>query len=747
MRLARPMEFESASAGQLQVAPMEATAKHPSAESAAPRWRVHPLSRALGSHLAVWDDLNARRLDNHPMLSGLFVDSLLRHFGDGSEHLCVLEVGGSAEAMCVLSPRSRWIWTTFRPPQAQLGCLLIFDESALVGLIEALPGRAAALDLMCIDPRLCGHLAGAAPSFRQHHVRTMAVVVQGGYAEYLASRSSSLRKNLRRFAGAIEADALSPRYETIEDPAGVEAAVLRYANLESRGWKGAGGTALQPGNAQTRFYTDLLVAASQRGQASVHEMWLGSTLAASRLVLRSERMTVILKTTYDESLSRYAPGRLLLAEVLRAMHERGSGHAVEFYTDASADQLSWATDSRCIYDLRLYRSGPAGAAAHAAYCMRQLRRHPAPASPRPDSQVDCLTQLAELPPDVVRFFDSLVPAHGLQAGAEWFALMQRHCFAKGDSAIFVLRRKGVPVAALPLRRDGARAEALANFYTAVFEPPIAPWLKAPDLLPLIGAVRAHWPQVASVELGPMNQASQPYMLLHQALAQEGFVIFQAPRLVNWTWPRAPEVGWSQYLAARQGLVRSTVARATQRFEKRGGRIEIISSNERLEAGISAYETVYAASWKRSERYPAFVRDLMRMAARRGSLRLGVAWLGAEPIAAQLWLVVGARAEIFKLAYDERYKSLSPGTVLTAHLMRRAIEEDNVRMVDYLSGDDRYKTDWMTQRGLRWSLLAHDPRRLYGCLALLRALASAGLRALGLRRWSIQYLGRSPGTTL
>lgn len=517
----------------------------------------------------------------------------------------------------------------------------------------------------------------------------------------------------------------------------MQAAVVRYANLEHRGWKGAAGTALEPGSTQTRFYSDLLVAAAQRGQASVHEMWVGDTLAASRLLMRSEHMTVILKTTFDEGLRKYAPGRLLLAEVLRVAHDNGSGHAVEFYTDASADQLSWATGSRCIYDLRLYRAGPVGAAAHTAHCLHQLHRRSAPACSRDDSPVDCLTQLAEMPPDVVRIFDGLVPAHGLQASAEWFAMLQRHCFARSDCAIFVLRRNGVPVAALPLQRDGTRAQALANFYTAKFEPPIAPWLKAQDLRPLIRKMREHWPQTASVELAPMDQASQAYMLLHEALANEGFVVLQDPRLVNWVWPRAQDVGWSQYLAARPGRVRNTVSRATQRFEAGGGRIEVIDSDERLGAGILAYEAVYAASWKRSERYPEFVRDLMRMAVRRGGLRLGVAWLGEVPIAAQLWLVVGDRAEIFKLAYDERYKSLSPGTLLTAHLMRRSIEKDNVRIVDYLSGDDRYKIDWMTQRGVRWSLLAHDPRRLRGCLALSRAFASTVLRALGYRRSSIQ----------
>ncbi len=724
------MAHKGFSTGSPQAAAMGAAAS--SGAARARRWSTHRLAGTLGPHLAAWNGLNARRFDGHPLLTGAFVDGLLRHFGEGTEHLCVLEVDGVVEAMCVLQPSSRWQWTTFRPPQAQVGCLLLADQGALAGLLESLPGWVVALDLMCVDPRVSGQLTAPSPSFQRHHAQTMTVVMHG-YSEYLANRSGKLRNNLRRYAKKIDADGQSIRYEVITDPTEVGSAVVRYAQLESRGWKAASGTALDPSGDQIRFYAGLLVAAAQRRESSVHEMWIGSTLAASRLALRSEHMTVMLKTTYDETLARYAPGRLLLAEALRVMADRGKGHAVEFYTDASADQLAWATDSRSIYDMRLYRGGLIGLAAHAAHCVLHLWRDPATARTVDEVQVDRLGSLGEAPSDVTELFDELVPAHGTQAGAAWFEMLQRHCFADDDCAVFVLRHRGTPVAALPLRRAGARVESLANAYSATYAPPIAPWLKACDLRPLLRAVRAHWPQAASFCIEPMDQSSQAYRLLQEALEDDGCVTLRLARHVNWTWPRAAGVGWPQYLAARPGEVRTTLARATRRFASRGGRIEIIAAGERLAAGIAAYEAVYAASWKRRESFPAFVRELMEHSARRGSLRLGIAWLDAVPVAAQLWIVIDGRAEIFKLAYDERHKALSPGTLLTAHMVQRAIEDDDVSVIDFLTGDDRYKASWMAQRDTRWSLFAHDARRLRGCVALLRALPGAILRALGARR--------------
>ena len=68
---------------------------------------------------------------------------------------------------------------------------------------------------------------------------------------------------------------------------------------------------------------------------------------------------VILKTTYDERLSKYAPGRVLLKRLLEQHSSACPTGNVEFYTNATRDQLSWATDSRAIRHIRLFRNASA----------------------------------------------------------------------------------------------------------------------------------------------------------------------------------------------------------------------------------------------------------------------------------------------------------------------------------------------------------------------------------------------------
>jgi len=92
-------------------------------------------------------------------------------------------------------------------------------------------------------------------------------------------------------------------------------------------------------------------------------------------------------------------------------------------------------------------------------------------------------------------------------------------------------------------------------------------------------------------------------------------------------------------------------------------------------------------------------------------------------------VAHGRADIYKLAYDEAYKALAPGTLLTAALMEEALDVDGVREIDYLIGDDPYKATWMSQRRERFGLIAYDPLTPRGLFGLIRQAAGDRWRRL------------------
>jgi hypothetical protein len=66
-------------------------------------------------------------------------------------------------------------------------------------------------------------------------------------------------------------------------------------------------------------------------------------------------------------------------------------------------------------------------------------------------------------------------------------------------------------------------------------------------------------------------------------------------------------------------------------------------------------------------------------------------------------------------------------------MQHVLVEDSVSAVDYLSGDDNYKQDWMSSRRERYGIAAYNPRSAVALFKLIAHKLSAAARRLGLRK--------------
>ncbi|MGZ8997855.1 MAG: GNAT family N-acetyltransferase, partial [Allosphingosinicella sp.] len=181
-----------------------------------------------------------------------------------------------------------------------------------------------------------------------------------------------------------------------------------------------------------------------------------------------------------------------------------------------------------------------------------------------------------------------------------------------------------------------------------------------------------------------------------------------------------ETFWSQ----RPGQLRNTVKRRAKASE-----LAIEVHCQFTEETWADYESVYRASWKPEEGSFPFLKALARQEGAAGALRLGIAKKNGVPIAAQLWLVENGEATIHKLAYAEAEKSASPGTLLSVAMFRHVLDEDRVRLIDYGTGDDPYKADWMNERRSLSRLTAYNPRRLTGLAGAARTAGSTLVRRL------------------
>jgi hypothetical protein len=316
----------------------------------------------------------------------------------------------------------------------------------------------------------------------------------------------------------------------------------------------------------------------------------------------------------------------------------------------------------------------------------------------------------------------------------WYDSVLAHALPAGGTPLLALGG-GKDGLLLPLLRgaDGT-LRSLATPYTLAWMP-----LAAPD---------ARMRQ-AGLALGRLLRGGRPACLdtldaeapgleaMLAGLRRAGLVPLRFSHFGNWWQPLRPGAGWEDYLAARPSALRATIRRKLARAS-RETRFELLREpGTALDQGIAAYEAVRARSWKPWEPFPDFDAALMRAAASAGLLRLGVLRdLGEQPLAAQYWVVSGGCASLLKLAHVEDARAASPGTVLTAWMARRAIEDDKAGALDFGRGDDAYKPLWVDERRQRIGYLLADPRSPFGLAAMARQAAGHG------RRQALQWIEKA-----
>lgn len=255
-------------------------------------------------------------------------------------------------------------------------------------------------------------------------------------------------------------------------------------------------------------------------------------------------------------------------------------------------------------------------------------------------------------------------------------------------------------AMLALRDAGhGHLVSLANWYTFRFRPILNGNPIALDLLAKTLKSRAH-----RITLDKVPDEDGSMTALASAFRKAGWLVVCEPCDTNHILPVAAR-SFDTYIQTRPGPLRTTLKR-------KSGKVSTQVLTHFDPAAWQAYEDIYAQSWKGEEGAPAFLRAFAEEEGAAGRLRLGIAFdsaaPGSPPLAAQMWTVEGGTAFIHKLAYRESARALSPGSVLTAALMRHVIDIDQVREVDFGTGDDPYKRDWMETTRPRYRIEAMRP---------------------------------------
>lgn len=314
---------------------------------------------------------------------------------------------------------------------------------------------------------------------------------------------------------------------------------------------------------------------------------------------------------------------------------------------------------------------------------------------------------------------------GLFDRALWFDGLHRHCLAASPPHIAYAADNGDAVKLHLIDNGRAGLKAMANWYSFVWRPVFG---GDPDagrrrmLLERVAQALTH--QTHRIMLSPVPDEDGSASLIAETFAAAGWQVTRTLCDENHVLPVSGR-SFDAYWAGRPGQLRSTVRRKGARQH-----VDLRIATRFDAAAWADYEAIYARSWKPEEGSPEFLRWLAQREAEAGRLRLGLARIDGVAVAAQFWTVENGTAYIHKLAHDERYIQASPGTLLTHALFRHVIDTDRVDLVDFGTGSDPYKRDWMEQVRPRYQLDLLRPRAPLAWPYLIRQ-HMAGLAA----RWT------------
>jgi CelD/BcsL family acetyltransferase involved in cellulose biosynthesis len=308
-------------------------------------------------------------------------------------------------------------------------------------------------------------------------------------------------------------------------------------------------------------------------------------------------------------------------------------------------------------------------------------------------------------------------------GPAWWNVVLSEAMPAGASALFLVCRTGGHVAGVvPMLRHGndAGLESLTTPYTCHYTPVLARGLGHTARVAVMAAFACfcRGGGVTRLDALPAEWDGLPDLLT--GVRQAGLRALRFDHFGNW-YEDVAGLDWSGYLARRPGALRETIRRRLRRASRLSdARFNLLTQPAEMDAAAKAFEAVYGRSWKEAEPYPNFNVALMRAMADLGLLRFAMWSLDGTPVAVQFWVVeTSGRATVLKLAHDEAFKSHSPGTVLTAMVLRHLLDNEHVTEIDFGRGDDEYKQGWAAQRRQRIGLLLVNPWHPAGMLQLAR----------------------------
>ena len=130
----------------------------------------------------------------------------------------------------------------------------------------------------------------------------------------------------------------------------------------------------------------------------------------------------------------------------------------------------------------------------------------------------------------------------------------------------------------------------------------------------------------------------------------------------------------------------------------------------------------------------YLREVLMTSAEAGLLRLGIFSLDGEPVAMQLWVIVGHKARCLRIWSAQGQRAFPVDDVLTQLVALCLLDGDHVEELEFGDVDEAFAADWATGVRDRLGLAAFNRRTWRGFRGAVRHIGLGRIVAAPRRWW-------------
>lgn len=294
---------------------------------------------------------------------------------------------------------------------------------------------------------------------------------------------------------------------------------------------------------------------------------------------------------------------------------------------------------------------------------------------------------------------------------DWFDLWMRH-FLKDDKLLILLACQNGEIRAIApflLKRDKFKGvpvrkiELIGNAYSphrAFLLGSSGTQEKTEVLLRIFQYLFREWRDWDVIDLCPLAEDQENYLLLKKMVAENGWPYAEETCGENW-YVDGIDCSFKEYFEKRSSNFKHNLRQRKKKLLSLGDlEFRMVQNGIDVNGHMDIYYDVYERSWKKKEGIgPTFHRDLARIAAEKGWLRLGFLTSNGNPLSTHFGLICGGTAYLLKVAYDEEFGKFGPGNLMHYKTIEHLIDVDQVKLIDFGLGSEEYKKNWASQRRL------------------------------------------------